>query len=203
MPTPDLFVKLGLFVRQGFLDAPRCATICAEMVAAPSSPAKVVKHGERAVESTVRRTLDVAVSASTRASIEGALDALVPALDAHYGGPLARAEDIHFLRYRPGDFFAAHHDSTDDPAVAPEIQSRRVSIVLFLNDCATDPRADQFSGGALRLFGLVKAPAFASLGLPLSAETGMLVAFPSDLLHDVAPVTTGERFSVVSWLRRT
>ena len=85
MMTPDLFVKLGLFVRQGFLDAPECARICGEMLATPSKPAGVFKNGERVIESTVRRTLNVSVSASTRGSIERALDAL--ASDARATSP--------------------------------------------------------------------------------------------------------------------
>jgi len=199
--TPDLFAKLGVFVRGAFLDPPACIEICAEMAAAPARPAHVAKDGERAIESTVRRTLDVAVAAPTRARMEGALDALVPALAAHFGEPLARAEDIHFLRYRPGDFFAPHTDSADDADARPAIRARRVSVVLFLNGHAREPVPGQFSGGALRLFGLVKnQPALTSLALPVYAEAGMLVAFPSALRHAVEPVNAGERLCVVAWL---
>ena len=33
----------------------------------------------------------------------------------------------------------------------------------------------------------------------LIPEQGMLVAFPSELTHEVMPVTYGERYSIVSW----
>jgi predicted 2-oxoglutarate/Fe(II)-dependent dioxygenase YbiX len=201
VPTPDRFATLGLFVREAFLDPAACAAICAEMAAAPASPAHVAREAEQAVESTVRRTLDVRVTGRTRASLEQAIDGLVPALAAHFAAPLTRLEDIHFLRYRPGDFFAPHTDSADDDGARPAIRARRVSMVIFLNGHARQPTAGRFSGGALRLFGLVKdQPAFASLALPLYAEPGLLVGFPSALRHAVEPVTAGERLCVVAWL---
>lgn len=201
MSTPELFVKLGLFVRGGFLDRSACDAICAEMAAAPATAAHVAKEGDRAIESTVRKTLDVLVPDDTRRSMERTLDDVVPAIAAHFGEPLARAEDIHFLRYRPGDFFAPHTDSAGGADARPAIRARRVSIVLFLNGHAPAPAPGQFSGGALRLFGLVKdQPALAALALPLYAEPGMIVAFPSGLRHAVEPVAAGERLCVVAWL---
>lgn len=203
MPTPDLFVRLGLFVRPGFLDRPACDAICAEMAAAPATPARVARDSAQTAESTVRRTLDVLMPSTARQQLERAFDDLVPALAAHFDEPLARVEDIHFLRYRPGDFFAPHTDSSSDADARPAIRARRVSIVLFLNGHAQTPAAGQFSGGALRLFGLVKdEPALAALALPLHAAPGMLVAFPSALRHAVEPVTAGERLCVVAWLAR-
>jgi predicted 2-oxoglutarate/Fe(II)-dependent dioxygenase YbiX len=201
MPTAETFAKLGLFIRQGFLDAASCTRIVTEMRESPSTPAVVVKDGDRAIESTVRRTLDVLVSQSTRESIEAALDALAPALGEHFGGPLVRAEDVHFLRCRPGDFFAPHSDTVSHRAGTSAVHARRVSVVLFLNAGAREPQPGEFSGGALRLFGLMKEPALAKMALPLQPETGLLVAFPSELIHAVEPVTTGDRLSIVTWLR--
>jgi SM-20-related protein len=200
VPTPDLFVKLGLFVRGAFIDRSTCDAIRAAMAAAAATPAHVARSGDRAVESTVRKTLDVLVTAPTRTAMESALDALVPELSKHFGEPLTRVEEIHFLRYRCGDFFAPHTDAAGDDAARPTIRARRVSVVLFLNGHAREPLDGQFSGGALRLFGLVKdQPALAAIALPLYAEPGMLVAFPSSLRHAVEPVTAGERLSVVAW----
>jgi len=36
-------------------------------------------------------------------------------------------------------------------------------------------------------------------GLP--GETGLLVAFAAETLHEVSPVTSGERFTIISWFR--
>jgi SM-20-related protein len=33
----------------------------------------------------------------------------------------------------------------------------------------------------------------------VQGETGALIAFPSEMLHEVTPITRGERFTIVSW----
>jgi predicted 2-oxoglutarate/Fe(II)-dependent dioxygenase YbiX len=38
-----------------------------------------------------------------------------------------------------------------------------------------------------------------SIGLPVTGEAGSLIAFPSDMVHEVTPVSRGERYTVVSW----
>jgi hypothetical protein len=48
------------------------------------------------------------------------------------------------------------------------------------------------------LYGLL-GPASERHGLPIGGEPGMLVAFRSDVLQEVRPVTRGERQTVVSW----
>jgi SM-20-related protein len=37
------------------------------------------------------------------------------------------------------------------------------------------------------------------LGIPLDADEGLLVTFPSRMLHAAAPVTHGERYTIVTW----
>ena len=57
-----------------------------------------------------------------------------------------------------------------------------------------------YSGGSLTFFGLMDdSPSGESVGLPLAGETGLLIAFPSHLVHSVSPVTAGERYTLVSW----
>jgi predicted 2-oxoglutarate/Fe(II)-dependent dioxygenase YbiX len=38
-----------------------------------------------------------------------------------------------------------------------------------------------------------------NVGLPLAGEAGLLIAFPSHLVHSVSPVTAGERYTLVTW----
>jgi 2OG-Fe(II) oxygenase superfamily len=56
-----------------------------------------------------------------------------------------------------------------------------------------------YSGGSLVFYGLMGESSGKTVGLPLAGETGMLIAFPSDLVHAVSPVTAGERYTIVSW----
>jgi SM-20-related protein len=68
-----------------------------------------------------------------------------------------------------------------------------------LNDEAADGGEDNYEGGALTLFGLLDAGNDQDVGLPVVAEAGALIAFPSGMLHEVTPITRGKRFTVVSW----
>jgi predicted 2-oxoglutarate/Fe(II)-dependent dioxygenase YbiX len=74
-----------------------------------------------------------------------------------------------------------------------------VSVVVFLNAQATHPVEETFEGGALAFYGLMKAPGMEHAGIPLEPEAGLLVAFRSDVMHEVSPVTRGERYTLVSW----
>lgn len=72
-----------------------------------------------------------------------------------------------------------------------------MSVVVFLNDAAAPIT---FEGGQLRLYGVLD-PARDDLGVDLEPRAGTLVAFRSDLLHEVTPITAGDRFTVVTWFR--
>ena len=79
------------------------------------------------------------------------------------------------------------------------MQQRQVSVVLFLNSESEIPNPDAYAGGSLTLYGLLQEPLWEKYGFSLKGETGLLVAFRSDVFHEVIPVTEGERFTVVSW----
>jgi predicted 2-oxoglutarate/Fe(II)-dependent dioxygenase YbiX len=104
-----------------------------------------------------------------------------------------------FLRYREGDFFAAHQDRGSDGRGAEFALQRQVSVVIFLNDETNEARPDTYEGGALTLFGLLDSEDDRNVGLPVSGEAGALIGFPSEMLHEVTPITRGERFTAVSW----
>jgi SM-20-related protein len=69
--------------------------------------------------------------------------------------------------------------------------------VLFLNGEGGADQPSSYGGGQLTFYGLMGD----RLGLPLAGRPGLLVAFRSDLVHAVTPVTRGERYTVVSWFR--
>ena len=59
-----------------------------------------------------------------------------------------------------------------------------------------------YAGGSLMFYGLIDDPRTRNHGLPLTAVSGLLVAFRSETVHAVTPVTRGTRFTIVSWLDR-
>jgi len=84
------------------------------------------------------------------------------------------------LEYSPDGFFDWHIDLG-----MGIYATRKISMITFLT-----PPAD-YEGGEL---------CFMDQGEPLKLPQGTTVLFPSYLIHRVAPVTKGNRFTLVSWV---
>lgn len=101
------------------------------------------------------------------------------------------ADPMFCLRYESGDHFAWHADnsSTDAP-----LATRKLSAVIQLSP------PDSYEGGDLEL--AMYAPDVS--GTPQTRSQlrarGLMITFPSYMLHRVAPVTSGVRHSIVAWL---
>ena len=196
----EFFTRFGLYVEREFLSRPVCASLMEEMRAGAGTPATVAEgQAGDAVDDAYRRTKQAEVSVATAARISEQLLEARPTLANHFRWELAGTQKPQFLLYREGDFFRAHPDSSDQPEAADYVRQRRVSAVVFLNDASPDEPAG-YSGGSLVFYGLMDESSNGeTVGLPLAGETGMLIAFPSDLVHAVSPVTAGERYTIVSW----
>jgi SM-20-related protein len=202
MPRAEFFARLGLLCTRGFFDAETCGRLRAEIREASGGPATVLgDQGGWVVKPEVRRVTWTEVSPPTRAEVDRRLTELMPALSRHFGVGLCGHEGPSFLRYGPGDFYLAHRDRDDEPdPAAPEGPgARQVSVVAFLNGEGEAPSPEVFGGGALTFTGLLDDPRLRTRGLPLVPEPGLLIAFRSDVLHAVSPVTHGERYTVVTW----
>ena len=83
------------------------------------------------------------------------------------------------LKYGEGQFFTNHIDDHPD-------YHRRVSTLYYLND--------NYSGGELN---------FPRFNLSFKPKANHMVVFPSTYVynHSVSPVTEGERYAVVSWMK--
>lgn len=107
----------------------------------------------------------------------------------------ADCESPQYLIYRPGDFFKPHSDS----GKSDEVRHRLVSAVIFLNRGSQEPAEGAYGGGELTFYGLMKGEQWDKCAFSLQAEPGLLIAFPSDMWHEVKPVLHGQRFTAVSW----
>ena len=104
---------------------------------------------------------------------------------------LGDREGAGFVRYPPGGFYRAHRDRGMN-AQWPDANRRAVSMVIFLNSARLGAREGEFDGGLLRLF-------LSEGDVDVRPEAGLLVAFPSDVLHEVTEVDGGTRDTIVDW----
>jgi SM-20-related protein len=200
MPRADFFRHFGIYAAPGFLAPEACRSLVAELSASPRTPAEVYRDNyARGVDERARRTVRVEAPAGVAARMKETLSGLKESLRESFPFALGECEEPEFLVYRAGDFFGPHQDASRHGRISEHLKRRRVSVVLFLNEQREEPARDAFGGGSLVFYGLFKDPRAAQVGLPLAPQAGLLVAFPSDLLHEVTPVTHGERYTVVTW----
>lgn len=184
-----------LFLLRSFLDPEGCASLKAELAIAPTTQAPVYIEGTPGtIHETIRKTASLHPAAETFSRIHEHLLHQKPALEDHFGVNLIDCEPPQFLRYEKGDFFVRHQDGNTHQLDFDHLRVRRISIVVFLNDASDEPQENCFSGGDLNFYD--PTTTFA-----LKGETGMLVAFKADTFHEVLPVTSGERFTIISWFR--
>jgi len=178
-----LFRALKFLPMEGFFGAAECAQMRDVMSQSPSESAQVYSSATGATDENIRRTRAVIVSPEFRTTIVDRINSARDRAAEHFGISLSSTEGPQFLLYRAGDFFMRHTDKNDDGANA-----RKVSFIGFINS--------DYEGGALKFFGGVDAK---PLELTLPVSDGMLVFFRSDWLHEVEPVTRGERYTIAGW----
>jgi SM-20-related protein len=199
MPTADFFCKFGLFAIEGFFDRDPCSQLCADVRAGISSVALVGSGREFVVDRQFRSVNQVEVNDASTTLVRRRLTGVKPDLERHFNVTLTDCQGPQFLHYVTGDFYQRHRDRRGDQNASPISKSRRVSAVIFLNGTSTEPRDSMYGGGALTFYELLDDPIGRSLGFPLEAQEGLLIAFRADVPHSVAPVTHGDRYTIAGW----
>ena len=92
------------------------------------------------------------------------------------------AEGLQFTRYVAP---TGHYDRHIDKSFQGRI--RKLSLTIQLSS------PEDYEGGALMLM-------YDKDTFVMPKEQGRMIAFPSYVLHQVSPVTTGTRYSLVAWL---
>ncbi len=90
-------------------------------------------------------------------------------------------------RYRSGMHYGAHADTAFISLPHGQIRSD-ISCTVFLNDPGT------YEGGALRV-------RLADADLRFKLRPGQAIFYPSDTLHEVEPVTSGERLVAITFVQ--
>jgi PKHD-type hydroxylase len=88
-------------------------------------------------------------------------------------------EGFQFTRYEVGEYYGPHFD------IGPgKLAERKLSLTVQLS------APEQYTGGELIIYPEFVAP----------KDQGTMTVFPSFMCHNVCPVKTGVRYSMVSWL---
>lgn len=148
---------------------------------------------EWVINREIRDTQEVHLTDAIRAKLSRIDDASVRAfVNPFYQVEVRDREPSQILHYGVGGHYIPHVDAEtlykDDIGLDwwEKTLDRDLSVVYFLND--------DFVGGELF---------FPGLDLVIHPEAGTLVCFPSDhnYVHGVRPVSSGQRYTVVTWMR--
>jgi SM-20-related protein len=183
-----------------FLDEPARKALLEQARRTVPRPAAVFDGRPAAgVDMAVRNTWEVPVEGAAASDLAARVGAIRSDLSAHFQMPLGGHEGPTVLLYQPGGFYEPHVDRSGrgEPVIHPA--RRRVSVVVFLNAMRTPPGPADYSGGALTFYDLMDDAAWRGFGFALEPSPGLLIAFPSDVVHEVRPVTAGDRYTIVDW----
>jgi PKHD-type hydroxylase len=136
----------------------------------------------------VKRNLEMATDEQRQQRLIRVIMASLGYNEAFRFGALPhRVADPIIARYEPGMTYGDHVDDPIMGATGPRFRTD-VSLTLFLNP------PEDYDGGEL----VVRTP-FGDQRVKLPA--GDAVVYPSSSLHQVAPVTRGERLVALTWIQ--
>jgi SM-20-related protein len=201
MTTPEPGARFDLLLNREFFDARTCEMILAEMRSSRGGPAAVyMDAASGSVDESVRKATRVVPSSETMEFVMRRLLEHKSVVEEHFRVSLNQCEEPQFLRYGVGGYFVAHQDGNTG-LLRSEQESRRMSVVIFLNRQAVAPEPDAYCGGSLVFHAKGAGASDERDRLWLGGETGELVAFRAETTHEVTPVTHGERYSIVCWYK--
>ena len=183
----------------GFLTPDECRALIGEIDAAYQEQAEIWLGQEFGVHPESRLGAVATLATATEELVQDRLWGVMAQLEERYRCEVSHVSGVTALIYRRGDHFAAHSDGGVDEDAPPEVTRRRVSLVVALNDGASGE--PDVTGGELHFYpscppGFEPAP---QDHVAVRSETGLLIAFPSPMVHRVTPVVDGSRYSLALW----
>lgn len=183
----------------GFLARDECRALIGEIEASYQQQAEIWLGHEFGVRPDSRLGMIATLASDSEVFVQDRLWGAMPQLEQRYGCEISHVSGVTALIYRRGDHFAAHSDGGVEEDAPSEVSRRRVSVVVALNDGAGE-RPD-FTGGALHFY-----PGCPPGSEPprdenvaVRSQPGLLIAFPSPMVHRVTPVIDGCRYSLALW----
>jgi SM-20-related protein len=196
MTSADVSTWPDLFIVKDFLAPDVCREVVGALNVAQGDAATVYgRTTTGAVDRGIRQTLRLQPSEAIVQLTQTRLLDRQPVLEKHFGLKVFECEEPQFLRYGVGDFFVAHQDGNTG-LLRLDTELRRISLIVFLSRESELEGPDTYCGGSL-----VFTDYRTDRKYSVPGEPGTLVAFRSEITHEVTPVTHGERYSIVSWFR--
>lgn len=103
--------------------------------------------------------------------------------DKFYKFDISRIEELQYCVYKEGGHFKKHLDTV----TIPNLGQRKLTVIIQLSD------EEDYEGGELILHASADP-------VKMPKKKGSFIVFPSFILHEVTPVTKGERKVLVSWV---
>jgi PKHD-type hydroxylase len=179
-PTSEPMDQTRLAAIEGVFTPDECARLIADC--APLLQPAWVESLDLAGSAAIRRSsaVFIAPNPSTNWVFERLGRTIREINDAVYGFDVgAFKEGFQFTRYDVGEYYGPHFD------IGPgRLTERKLSATVQLS------APDDYAGGELVIYPDFEAP----------RARGAMTVFPSFMCHDVRPVTSGVRFSLVSWI---
>jgi PKHD-type hydroxylase len=136
---------------------------------------------------TAKQNLQLHDPAAYQRSAEIVLRALTGSEEfRNFAFPASIAPPL-LTRYQPGMRYGAHADAAYIQLPNGALRSD-LSCTVFLSD------PGQYQGGALRI-------TLGTRDMHFRLQAGMAIIYPSDTLHEVEPVTQGERLVAISFIQ--
>jgi PKHD-type hydroxylase len=183
----------------GFLTPDECRVLIGEIDAAYQQQAEIWLGQEFGVHPDSRLGRIATLADETEVFVQDRLWGVMEQLEGRYACEVSHISGLTALIYHRGDHFAAHSDGGIDEDVPSEVSRRRVSLVVALND--GDGERPDFTGGELHFYpgcppGSEPRP---DEFVAVRSQPGLLIAFPSSMMHRVTPVIDGCRYTLALW----
>ncbi|MCB2261711.1 MAG: 2OG-Fe(II) oxygenase [Candidatus Thiosymbion ectosymbiont of Robbea hypermnestra] len=204
----SILERLGVFMIRDFMEPGFCRQILEEARRTTLfRPGGITNpDGKTIIDESVRKVQETGLPKSIFDTVGQKLEAIKPQLEAKFEVELVDRQGPHFLLYRKGDFFMPHGDQVYSGDGLNYAQRRRVSAVIFVNgehptedEEPAPAEIDCYEGGDLVFYGLLEREEMARVGFSLNGRPGLFAAFDSTVIHEVKPVTAGDRLTIVAW----
>lgn len=201
MSSGTYLEKLGILAIESFLDREFCARLSEFVKNTEQLQTPLAEYrGDEKLDETANMRPKVVIDLPPEfpMEIKVKLTNLIPTAEEYFGVEITSIQDPYAIIYDKGRFTAKHVDAAYSEGVARSTSDKKVTTILYLNDESTEPDDGGYVGGNLTFHGLMINEVFEKFGYPITGTAGKLIAFPASVLHEVTPVTSGNRYVISS-----